>query len=269
MIRKLPSKLKNILYLSAAGVCFLLMTVWCVSGYVKYSAMPKIQTPEEADTFQADCILILGAGITPEGLPMSILEDRLLVGIDLFERGVSDRLLMSGDHRDENYNEVYAMKQYAIDADVPSSEIFMDHAGFSTYESLYRAKHVYAVQRVVIVSQQYHLYRALFMAEAMGLEAIGVPADLHEYTRIRFYIARENLARLKDFFYSILLPPVDVSDGIIPVSGNGDITNDKEFRLPADNLDGMTVTETAGISIGKKLYLNKFMNRYFRILSLS
>ena len=232
MIRELPSKLKNILYFFASGICFLLMTVWCISGYIKLSESKDIKTPEEASEFRADCILILGAGITADGVPMSILEDRLNVGIDLFERGISDRLLMSGDHRDENYNEVYAMKQYAIDADVPSTDIFMDHAGFSTYESLYRAKYVYAVQKVVIVTQSYHLPRALFIADALGLEAIGIPADLREYTRMRFYAAREKLARVKDFLYAWLLPPVDVSDGIIPVSGNGDITNDKDFRLP-------------------------------------
>lgn len=107
-----------------------------------------------------------------------MLEDRLKQGIKLYELGASDRLLMSGDHGRKEYDEVNVMKKFAIDAGVPSEHIFMDHAGFSTYESLYRARDIFQADRIIIVTQKYHLYRAMYIAEKLGLEAYGVASDL-------------------------------------------------------------------------------------------
>ena len=129
----------------------------------------------------ADCILVLGAGVRKDGSPSHMLTDRLLVGIDLYEAGAAPKLLMSGDHGQAEYDEVNTMKAYAVSAGVPGEDVFMDHAGFSTWESLIRARDVFGVRRVVIVTQEYHLYRALWIAEALGLEAVGVSADLRTY----------------------------------------------------------------------------------------
>lgn len=133
---------------------------------------------------------------------------------------------MSGDHGREGYDEVNAMKQYAMVAGVPSSDVFMDHAGFSTYESMYRAKEIFQAQKVVIVSQEYHLYRAIYIAQALGLDAYGVAADGEDYAGQWQRDAREVLARVKDFFTSIWKPEPTYLGEAIPVSGDGDVTND-------------------------------------------
>ena len=100
---------------------------------------------------------------------------------------------MSGDNSTEHYNECAAMKRYAIAQGVPSEDIFCDHAGFSTYESMYRAKNVFGCSRVVIATQTYHLYRALYSAHALGVDAIGVASDYRSYAR--FPPARRTFSR--------------------------------------------------------------------------
>lgn len=121
------------------------------------------------------------------------------------------------------------MKQFAIDRGVPSEDVFMDHAGFSTYETMYRAKEVFAAKRVIIVTQKYHLYRAVYIAEQLGLEAYGVDSDLQRYIKQPYYNAREILARDKDFVKVIFKPKPTYLGEVIPISGSGDLTNDKEF----------------------------------------
>lgn len=155
-----------------------------------------------------------------------MLEDRLIQGIDLFDVGASDRIIMSGDHIQADYDEVNIMKQYAVDLGVPSEKIFMDHAGFSTYESIYRARDIFQANKIIIVTQEYHLYRALYIAEELGLEAYGVPSNPREYVGQSGRDLREVLVRLKDFFNVIFEPEPTYLGDTIPVSGNGDKTND-------------------------------------------
>lgn len=182
---------------------------------------------ETAD-FSADCILVLGAGVRADGTPSHMLTDRLLTGISLYETGASPKLLMSGDHGRQEYDEVNCMKDFAIEKGVPSEDIFMDHAGFSTYDSLYRAKEVFGAEKVVIVTQKYHLYRALYIAQSLGLEAVGVSADLRTYSGQRIRDLREILARTKDFAYTITKPhPIYLGEPI-SLTGSGDVTNDKK-----------------------------------------
>jgi len=196
-----------------------------VSGYIIQSARGRILTSEEAAGLQADCILVLGAGVHG-GTPSPMLEDRLVQGLALYDRGASDRLLMSGDHGRADYDEVNVMKRFAVQADVPSECVFMDHAGFSTYESLYRARDIFQADRLIIVTQQYHLYRALYIAGQLGLDAWGVAADRTEYPGQELRETREVLARAKDFFYVYAAPKPACLGEVIPVSGNGDETND-------------------------------------------
>ena len=135
-----------------------------------------------------------------------MLADRITQGINLYENGAAPKLLMSGDHGRADYDEVNTMRAIAVEAGVPASDVFMDHAGFSTYESVYRARGVFGAKRVIIVTQQYHLYRALYVANALGLEAYGVSADLRPYANQAPRDQREVLARGKDFVTSILQP---------------------------------------------------------------
>ncbi|GAA0805449.1 ElyC/SanA/YdcF family protein [Faecalicatena orotica] len=198
-----------------------------INFYVVRSAKDRLVTKGHTDsTIHADCILVLGAGIRADGSPTPMLKDRLDTAIEVYKSGAAPKLLMSGDHSREDYDEVQTMKDYAIDKGVPSEDIFMDHAGFSTYESLYRARDIFQAQNIVIVTQKYHLYRALYTAEALSLQALGVPADTKTYGGQTYRDLREILARNKDFLTSIYKPKPTYLGDTIPVNGNGNITND-------------------------------------------
>ena len=202
-------------------------TVLGLNAYVKSVGGDNIITPEEAVNLEdVDCIIVLGCLVKDNGNPSDMLADRLERGIDLYKQGASSKIIMSGDHGTEGYDEVNAMKQVAVDAGVPSSDVFMDHAGFSTYESIYRAKEIFEADKIIIVTQEYHLYRALYIAEKLGIEAYGVNADYRTYWGQTKREIREILARCKDFVSAITQPEPTYLGEAIPVSGNGDITND-------------------------------------------
>ena len=174
------------------------------------------------DTAEYDCILVLGAGVKDDGTPSDMLYDRVRVAVDLYEV-TGAPLLMSGDHTGD-YNEVGVMKALAVEMGVPSEDVFLDHEGYSTYESLYRARYMFSARRVIIVTQEYHLHRALYIARELGMEAEGVSADLRPYRLQGRYNAREHLARFKDFFTAAkgeyngnVEPPVDLG-------GDGNLT---------------------------------------------
>ena len=197
-----------------------------VNGYVKSSVKAYLLTPEEAVQLEdVDCILVLGCGVRENGEPSLMLQDRLNMGLQLYEAGAAPKLLMSGDHSRSDYDEVGAMKDYAMERGVPSDDVFMDHAGFSTYESMYRARDVFCAEKVIIVSQAYHLYRAVYDARALGLDAYGVAAEDINYLGQTVRDLREILARNKDFFYCIWKPEPTFLGEAIPVSGDGDLSN--------------------------------------------
>lgn len=201
--------------------------VFGINAYVKSVGGKLIITPEEAESLKnVDCILVLGCGVRDNGTPSDMLRDRLERGIELYFAGVAPKLLMSGDHGRVEYDEVNIMKQYAIDKGVPSEDVFMDHAGFSTYESIYRAKEIFCADNIVIVTQEYHLYRALYLAEKFGLAVHGVSCDYYIYAGQAMREVREILARNKDFFTAIFKPYPTYLGEAIPVNGDGNLTND-------------------------------------------
>jgi vancomycin permeability regulator SanA len=198
-----------------------------INACIRISSGKRILTQEEAAALDGvDCILVLGCLVRDGGQPSDMLADRLQRGIELYKQGSAPKMIMSGDHGRKSYDEVNTMKQIAIDAGVPSSDVFMDHAGFSTYESIYRAKEIFEADKIVIVTQEYHLYRALYIAEKLGIEAYGVNADLHTYLGQTSRDIREVLARCKDFLTTIFKPEPTYLGETIPVSGDGNITND-------------------------------------------
>ncbi len=207
----------------------ILIIVLGMNFFVICTTKNAILTEEQAkDLEDVDCILVLGAGIRGNS-PTPMLEDRLLQGISLYENNVSNKIIMSGDHGTKEYDEVNVMKKFAIDKNVNSEDIFMDHAGFSTYDSVYRAKEIFKAEKVVIVTQKYHIYRALYIAKQLGLEAYGVNSDPRAYAGQTFRELREILARDKDCVKSMFKPESTCLGEAVPVSGNGDITNDKEY----------------------------------------
>lgn len=196
-----------------------------IDFYVRKSTEKYILTPENAGSGY-DCILVLGCGVRGD-TPSHMLEDRLLQGIELYELGASPKMIMSGDHGKEYYDEVNVMKDFAIERGVPSENIFMDHAGFSTYESMYRARDIFKAEKILIVTQDYHLYRAIHDARALGIEAYGIPSNPRTYAGQLYRDIREILARNKDFVYGIFKPEPTYLGEAIPVWGNGNETNDK------------------------------------------
>lgn len=185
----------------------------------------QIVDEQTAAAFDADAVVVLGASVNPDGTPSSILQDRLDDAIALYFAGAAPKIIMSGDNGTESYNECWAMKCYAVSKGVPSEDVFCDHAGFSTYETMYRAHHVFGAERVVIATQTYHLYRAIYDAQGVGMEAIGVPSDYSDYADQLWYDLREVFARTKDFFQVLLKTPPTYTGDPISLDQSGDVTN--------------------------------------------
>ena len=220
--------MKKLLKYGIIVIIIIAIIVLGMNLYVRISTNKQIiKENDYTELSDVDCIIILGAGIWGDK-PSPMLEDRLLEGIKLYQNGASDKIIMSGDHGRKEYDEVSIMKNYAIEKGIPSENIFMDHAGFSTYESIYRAKDIFQAKKIVIVTQKYHLYRALYIANQLGLEAYGVGADPRQYVGEIYIEIREILARDKDFIKCIFKPEPTYLGDTIPVSGNGDITNDSK-----------------------------------------
>jgi len=219
----------KIVLASMIGIILIgIITIVGIDFYVKQTAKEQILTVEEVkDVKDIDCILVLGAGVWENNKPSHMLEDRLLQSIELYQEGVAPKLIMSGDHGQEDYDEVNVMKNFAKERGIEAEDIFMDHAGFSTYESIYRAKEIFEVDKMVIVTQKYHLYRALYIADKFGITAYGVASNPREYAGQAYRELREVASRNKDFFMCILKPEPTYLGKTIPVSGSGAQTDDK------------------------------------------
>lgn len=173
-----------------------------------------------------DAIMVLGASVDPEGAPSDILRDRLDTAIALYRAGVAPKIIMSGDNFSdaEHYDEVTAMKEYATAQGVPSEDVFCDHAGICTYDSMYRAQYVFKVRTMVVVTQTYHLYRALYDANELGVDSVGVASDLHEYSRQALFNGREVLARVNDFVKVWTRANATYLSEEVPLDQSGDVT---------------------------------------------
>ena len=208
----------------------LLVVAITINIYVVLRTKKQIITIEDNDLKDIDCILVLGASIR-NNKPSPMLEDRLKTSMEIFNNKITDRILVSGDHTEENYDEVNVMKKYLIENNIPSEKIFMDHAGISSYDSIYRAKKIYKANRIIIVTQKYHLYRSLYIAKKLDIEAYGVVADKREYQNQSKRDIREFLARIKDFFKCIYKPTSNYLGEVHPISCNGDDTNSKKIQI--------------------------------------
>lgn len=226
----MKTKKRTIRRILAVFLCLCILGISAltvINTLVKLRTGKQILTAEDAARLEeVDCILVLGCGVREDGTPSDMLYDRLARGVELYELGAAPKLLMSGDHGRVEYDEVAVMKQFAVDRGIPSENVFMDHAGFSTYESIYRAKEIFQADRILIVTQEYHLYRALYIADRLGIEAYGVGADYRTYAGQLVRDLREVLARAKDWTKCIFKPEPTFLGDAIPVSGNGNLTND-------------------------------------------
>ncbi len=231
----MKKKLKILLFVILAVVMIPLVAYGGINAYAILSARGELFALEKAEEMKegADAVLVLGAGVRSDGTPSNMLQDRLLCALALYEKGLCDKIIVSGDHGAKDYDEVNVMKNYLIARQVPSECIFMDHAGFSTYESLYRAKFVFGAEKLIIVTQKYHSYRALMIGRALKIDCQAVAApilagDYEGYAMQPWYSFRESVARCKDFFYCLTLPKPTYLGEKISLSGSGNVTNDSK-----------------------------------------
>ena len=225
-------KLIKKILLFLVGIIFLLLVILgiltlAINVYMINYSKEYIVTEEQLEEKTFDCIVVLGASVKSNGTPSSMLEDRLNEAIVLYNMGVSSRLLMSGDHTTDDYDEVNTMKNYAISKNIPSENIYLDHSGYNTYDSMYRLKNTFEINKTVVVTQDYHLYRAIYLAREMGIEAYGVASNPREYQDQFKRDIREILARVKDFFKVKFYPEATVSGDEVSVFRSGNETNEK------------------------------------------
>ena len=220
--------LKRILIVSIILFAAAIIVFASVNIYVISFASGYILTPEEASKLDGvDCITVLGARVKEDGSPSYMLESRLGKAIELYNAGISPKMLLTGDHGQKEYDEVNNMMNYVLaNSDIKKENVFLDHAGFSTYESAYRAKAIFNVEKSVFVTQKYHLYRTVYNARKNGIEAYGVVSDDYDWPGMGYYKFRESLAIFKDFFACLFNAKPTYLGEIIPVFGTSEATHD-------------------------------------------
>ena len=205
---------------------FFVVGTFLLNEFFYFTEKRSIKSEEEVKDEEADAILVLGCSVYSNMKPSKMLEERLNKVIEVYNNNPT-KIIVSGDHS-EYYNEVEVMKNYLVEAGIPSSDIFMDHEGYSTYASVYRAVKKFGAERLLIITQEYHLYRALYIADAMGIEAIGVAAEGSKYKGQIWRGIREIFARDKDFVQCIFLPKDKGDLTEVSLASNGNATNEKE-----------------------------------------
>ncbi|MBC7765721.1 MAG: YdcF family protein [Hyphomonadaceae bacterium] len=223
MLKKINWKHTIIGILLVAFLC--LFVALAVDFYVSQSGKKNLTTLQQAP--QADAIIVFGALVFSNGQPSDMLQDRLDVGLKLYQANKATRIVVTGDHGQKSYDEVNGMRQYLQAKGVPREAIFMDHAGFNTYDSLYRAKDIFEIKKAILVTQEYHLVRALYIGKQLGLSVVGVPSDTHVYPGMPFYLVREVGSRFKAFLQAgVFHPEPKYLGDTIPIWKSGVLTDD-------------------------------------------
>ena len=193
--------MKKFLIILCATFALIFVACLCLNFAVVFSSQKNITDRENAG---AEVIIVLGCGVKPDGSPSDMLRDRLLTAVDLYKNGAGKKLLLSGDSKHAaKYDEVGTMKRVCLSLGVPEEDIMTDTLGLSTFESIDRAKKIYEIKSAIIVTQKYHLYRAIYIAKSRGISTVGVSADMHTYGGQLFRDIREIPARIKDFILSL------------------------------------------------------------------
>ncbi len=216
---------KKLIFISAMSSIFLMLVFIGINLYIIKSTKQYIynglnQLP------QKQAIMVLGAQVWGEELSY-VLQDRVLAGLEIYQLGKAKKILLSGDHGSKNYDEVNPMRR-AVLAKIPVEDIFMDHAGFDTYDSMVRAKEVFGVQSLIIVTQKFHINRAVYLARALGIDAVGVGVSEEKYLaelQLKWQI-RESISRIKAFLDLQFHAKPKFLGEVIPITGDGRKTID-------------------------------------------
>jgi vancomycin permeability regulator SanA len=210
---------KKILKLILISIIILIIFIFCVNFYIisfqKY-------TYEKIDNLpSAEAVMVLGAKVYNNGNLSDILKDRAQTALEVYESGKAQKILVSGDHSRKDYDEVNAVKKYLLENGVKPEDIFLDHAGFDTYDSLYRAKHIFKINSIIVSTQKFHLPRAVYIGKSLDLETYGIVADKHIYRSALTNNLREILSRTKAFFNVNFDAKPKFLGKEIPISGDG------------------------------------------------
>jgi SanA protein len=176
MNRNIIPSLKLLLIILITIAALLMLT----RLFIVIKARPKSFSLQNAPFVET--AIVFGAGLRKDGSPTPVLRDRVKAGAELYLSGKVKRLLLTGDNRFENYNEPASMAIYAQELGIPSKDLMIDYGGKSTYDSCYRAKNVYKLEQAILVTQSFHLPRALFICDQLGIKSQGVSADLRQYS---------------------------------------------------------------------------------------
>ena len=221
MRKKIKKMLPAMIVLGLFGILMIL----AARARVHTTAQPLTVAPGELE--EQPVVLVLGAYVYPDGYPCPLLQDRLETALQLYREGKVKKFLLSGDHGRAEYDEVNAMRRYLEERQVPNQDLYLDHAGFDTYDSLYRAKYIFEAKRLVVVTQAFHLRRALYIGHSLGLDIRGVVADRRHPAELRYLQLRELVANLKAVWEVTRKHPALCLGDPIPLNGPAEATHDQ------------------------------------------
>src|SRR6266498_5900916 len=209
--------IRIIFYLSLMGLFIVALT------RIVFLRNASAQTFSKDGASARQVAIVFGAEVKKDGTPSTVLRDRVETAVALYKSGKVEKLLMSGDNRFVNYNEPESMRQYALTLGMPDSDIVLDYAGRRTYDTCYRAKGIFGVKSAILVTQGFHLPRALFLCKAFGIDVVGVEAENYHYLkRLRFFWnARELLATVQSMWDVYLFKPLPVLGKLELIFSNG------------------------------------------------
>ena len=206
--------------------CLILVISVLIINIIVISKSRKFIYSEISNVPECYTALVLGAHVSESGYLSDFLQDRLDVAIELYKNGKIKRFLLSGDHGQSNYDEVNSMKHYLLNQGIDSNDVFLDHAGFDTYSSIVRAKEIFEVDKAIIVTQEFHLPRAIFLARSKGIDAYGIKADKRIYSSIKHSRIREIFANIKAVAELFIDKRPRFLGAKIPITGNSKLSYD-------------------------------------------
>jgi SanA protein len=218
-------KLKTILLIGVLLLIAGIIVVFLINIYILKTSENYI-FQEIRDLPQTQAALVLGAMVYSNGEMSDIFADRVITARELYSAGKVDKLIISGDHGQNGYDEVNVAKEYLLKNEVAPQDIFLDHAGFDTYDSIYRAKEIFQIESMVVVTQEFHVPRAVYIGNALNIETYGYIADRQEYLAASYNFLRESLARIKAFLNVIFHSSPKYSGKEIPITGDGRLSWD-------------------------------------------
>ncbi len=211
-------KIKKIALSLLTVIIAVVIILYALSYYINIRTEDEIYSSID-EVPEAYTVIVLGASVKSNGNLSTMLEDRVKSALQLYRAGKVERFLLSGDNGTKEYNEPKAMKEYLLERDIPEDHIYLDYAGFDTYDSMYRAKEVFGVEKAIIVTQGFHLPRAVFIAKNLGLDYKGYIGDKHIYEREETNQRRELLANVKAYLELIFHKEPTYLGSKIPING--------------------------------------------------